>query len=97
MRSLSLLLLVSLGLAMLPPGLRADAAQRSDANPQRPANGSDDDAGLMEFLGGIGSESDDWIRYLGQTDPTKVAAAPPRRPVTDANRPVDPPAGSEKK
>lgn len=92
-----MLLLVALGLAVLPPGLRADAAQRADANRSHPTNGSDDDVGLMEFLGGIGSESDDWIRYLGQTDPAKVAVAPPRRPASDASRTEDPPAGSQKK
>ncbi len=35
-----------------------------------------DDADLIEFLGGVGAEDEDWLNYLSQTDPTKVATAP---------------------
>lgn len=61
-----------LGAMALPAGVHADGQAKQAPPPQ-------DDADLMEFLGGIGSADGRWIDYLKSTDPTKVAS-PPKQP-----------------
>jgi hypothetical protein len=91
-------LLVTAGLALLAPVLRADDGQAQRNRHDPPSSRPADDADLMEFLGGIGAEDDEWIDYLARTDPTKVASAPRRAPPQDGNAARgDPPAGSQQK
>ncbi len=40
--------------------------------PAEPATPPDED--LIEFLGSIGSEDEDWLNYLAQSDPQKLAS-----------------------
>ena len=97
MRGIAGFVLIAAALAVLPPRLRADDASGPAGRQAQPAQSADDDTGLLEFLGGIGSEDDAWISYLAQTDPSKAAVAPPHAPAADGSRPEDPPAGSGKK
>jgi hypothetical protein len=78
--------------ALLPAVLRADDAPGKQT--KRPA----DDADLMEFLGGIGSEDENLINFLGRTDPRKVAAAsvPKRPPPTGGAQSSSADPGSQK-
>jgi len=94
-------LLLAAAVLALPAGARADRGQNPDESRPEQAQKGDDDAALMEFLGGIGSEDDEWIDYLARTDPAKVAAAPKRtrpgsRPVDPTNGEQKPPGGSQK-
>ena len=92
-----------LAAAVLVPAARVYADSGQTASQSRAQGAQDDDAALMEFLGGIGSEDDEWIDYLARTDPTKIASQPKTaRP--DGSKPSDPPqasasssSGSEKK
>lgn len=93
-----------LGAAVFAPAtwVHADTGATS-RKPAQNAQSSDDDAALMEFLGGIGSEDDAWIDYLAKTDPTKVASQA-KQARADGSKPSDPPhaqadpsSGSEKK
>ena len=68
-----------------PSGDRVQSSQNSQS--------SNDDAALMEFLGGIGSEDDEWIDYLARTDPTQVTGGP-KQVRTAGNKPADPPHAS---
>jgi len=82
-----------LGAAVLAPAgwVHADSGQTASQNHAPAAkSASDDDAALMEFLGGIGSEDDAWIDYLARTDPTKIAAQP-KKVRSEMNKPSDPP------
>ena len=81
-----------LGAAVLAPAARvhADSAQSSSPNQAQSAKSASDDAALMEFLGGIGSEDDAWLDYLARNDPTKIAAQP-KHARSDASKPSDPP------
>jgi hypothetical protein len=65
-----------LGAAVLAPGARVHADSGHSASQSRapPAQSTADELALLEFLGGIGSEDEDWIDYLASTDPAKVAA-----------------------
>jgi hypothetical protein len=56
-------------LALGPAATRAGDDSKSDVEP------ADDE--LIEFLGSVGSEDDDWLTYLAHTDPTKVATKSP--------------------
>jgi hypothetical protein len=94
-----------LGAAVFAPaaGVHADCGDIARQKQAQSAPSADDDAALMEFLGGIGSEDDAWINYLARTDPTKVAAQPKHAP-SAGSKPSDPPhaqadasSGSEKK
>jgi hypothetical protein len=79
------------GAAVLAPAARVQAdSPTSESHAQGAQKSSSDDAALMEFLGGIGSEDDAWIDYLARTDPTKVAAQP-KRARSDGAKPSDPP------
>ena len=80
-----------LGAAVLAPAARVRADSGHTAS-QSQAQGSQspDDAALIEFLGGIGSEDDAWLDYLAQTDPTKVAPQP-KQARADVSKPSDPP------
>lgn len=73
--------------------VRADSGQTANQSHPQNAQSTDDDAALMEFLGGIGSEDDAWIDYLARTDPTKVASQPKKAPSNGA-KPSDPPQAS---
>jgi hypothetical protein len=53
----------------------APTTLRADDPPGKQAKNQTDDADLMEFLGGIGSEDENLVKFLGRTDPRKVAAA----------------------
>ncbi|HEY2590622.1 MAG TPA: hypothetical protein VGI35_03435 [Steroidobacteraceae bacterium] len=81
-----------LGAAVFAPAARvhADPGQTTSTNQGKGAQSTNDDAALMEFLGGIGSEDDAWIDYLARTDPTKIAAQA-KRARSDGNKPSDPP------
>jgi hypothetical protein len=84
-----------LGAAVLAPAARVHAdpghsTSQNQASDAKSAKSASDDAALMEFLGGIGSEDDAWIDYLARTDPTKVAAQPTRAR-SDTSKPSDPP------
>ena len=81
-----------LGAAVLAPAARVRADSGHTASQSRQAQGSQspDDAALIEFLGGIGSEDDAWLDYLAQTDPTKVAPQP-KQARADVSKPSDPP------
>jgi hypothetical protein len=83
-----------LGAAVLltATGVRADGQTASQSSTQG-TKSADDDAALMEFLGGIGSEDDAWIDYLARTDPTKVASQP-KQARSDGAKPSDPPRAS---
>ncbi|MGH8220620.1 MAG: hypothetical protein ACREUT_18955 [Steroidobacteraceae bacterium] len=96
-----------LGAAVFAPAVwvHADTGHATSQKPAQDAQSSQssDDAGLMEFLGGIGSEDGAWIDYLAKTDPTKVASQP-KQARADGSKPTDPPhaqanpsSGSEKK
>lgn len=99
-----------LGAAVFAPAVwvhadsvHADTGHATSQKPAQSAQSSDDDAALMEFLGGIGSEDDAWIDYLAKTDPTKVASQA-KQARADGSKPSDPPhtqadssSGSEKK
>ncbi len=67
-----LLIASLLGVMALPADVHADGQAKQAPLPQ-------DDADLMEFLGGIGSADGRWIDYLSSTDPAKVAS-PPKQP-----------------
>ena len=81
-----------LGAAVLAPAARvhADSGPTASKNPAKGAESTNDDAALMEFLGGIGSEDDAWIDYLARTDPT-IIAAHAKRAHSDGSKPSDPP------
>ncbi len=77
-------------LGLLP--LAAPAAEPPSKSPPPASTAPDDsslDEDLLEFLGTIDSEDEDWIDYLTQTDIEKVAAR--KRP------PVNPDATEVKK
>jgi hypothetical protein len=70
-------------LGLLPLG--APAAEPPQKSPPPAKTAPEDtalDEDLLEFLGTIDSEDEDWIDYLTQTDIEKVAARkrPPARP-----------------
>jgi hypothetical protein len=81
-----------LGAAAFAPVARvhADSGQTTSQNQAKGTQSTNDDAALMEFLGGIGSEDDALIDYLARTDPTKIAAQP-KRARADGSKPSDPP------
>ena len=81
-----------LGAAVLAPAVRvhADSGQNTSQNHAPSAKSATDDAALMEFLGGIGSEDEAWIDYLARTDPTKIAAQP-KHARSETSKPSDPP------
>jgi len=54
---------LGLCLALLIP-----AALRADQPP--PAPPPADDLDVIEFLGSVGSDDSEWLKYLAQTDPT---------------------------
>lgn len=81
-----------LGLCALAP-----AVLRADDAPGKQAKSQTDDADLMEFLGGIGSEDENLIRFLGRTDPRKIAAASvPKRPAPTGAQSSSADPGSQK-
>ena len=84
-----------LGTVILLPaaGVRADSGQTASQSHSQGAQSADDDAALMEFLGGIGSEDDAWIDYLARNDPTKVASQAKKAGAGGA-KPSDPPHAS---
>jgi hypothetical protein len=57
------------------------------SSPPKPAKPAADsaDADFIEFLGSVDSEDEDWLNYLSQTDPTKVAAA--KKPPSEGAEP----------
>jgi hypothetical protein len=63
----------------------AASVHADDAPPPSAATQPDDE--LIEFLGTVGSEDEDWISYLSQTDPTKVATA--KNPPSDEGKKDD--------
>ena len=82
-----------LATVLLPTLVRADD---SPGKPPR-SQSNTDDADLMEFLGGIGSEDENLIKFLGRTDPRKIAAASapkPSPPTSAQSSSADP--GSQK-
>ncbi|HTW39204.1 MAG TPA: hypothetical protein VMD49_11605 [Steroidobacteraceae bacterium] len=81
-----------LGFSALEP-----AVLRADDAPGKQTRSQTDDADLMEFLGGIGSEDENLIKFLGRTDPRKVAAAsvPKRPPPTGAQSSSADPGGQK--
>lgn len=83
-----------LGAAVIAPAasVRADSGQTPSAD-RAPSSQSADDGALIEFLGGIGSEDDEWIDYLARTDPTQVASRP-KQVRTAGSKPPDPPHAS---
>lgn len=88
LRRASMLAVAAIGL--LP--LAASAAEPAKTAPPPAKTAPEDtslDEDLLEFLGTIDSEDEDWIDYLTQTDIEKVAAR--KRP------PVDPDATEVKK
>ncbi len=90
---LSWLLIASvLGAVALPGVVCADGQAKQAPPPQ-------DDADLMEFLGGIGSADGRWIDYLASTDPAKVASPPKQAPPSgdsSASSDGDPDGGQKK-
>jgi len=64
--------LLALAAAALAAGARADDSHSSSSS----SSAATDDTDLIEFLGTLGAEDDEWLNYLGRTDPTKVARAP---------------------
>jgi len=80
-------------LALACPVLRAD-----DPPDNKQAGKQNDEADLMEFLGGIGSEDENLINFLGRTDPRKIAAAsvPKRPPPTTSGQSSSADPGSQK-
>jgi hypothetical protein len=65
-------------------GVRAD-------NPRSSSSSSSsavpvDDTDVIEFLGGVGAEDEDWLNYLARTDPTKVARAPQNPPASSGGK-----------
>lgn len=84
-----------LGAAVFAPvaWVRADSAQSQSGSRPQGSQSSNDDAALIEFLGGIGSEDDGWIAYLARTDPTKVASRP-KQGHTAGSKPPGPPHAS---
>lgn len=81
-----------LGAAVFAPAVQvhADPGQTTSKNQAKGVQSTNDDAALMEFLGGIGSEDDAWIDYLARTDPTKIAAQA-TRVRSEGSKPSDPP------
>jgi hypothetical protein len=78
-------------LALAVPTLRADDPPGKQASKQT------DDADLMEFLGGIGSEDENLINFLGRADPRKVAAASvPKPPPPSSGQSSSADPGSQK-
>jgi hypothetical protein len=78
-------------LALAAPTLRA--GDPPDKQPGKPA----DDADLMEFLGGIGSEDENLINFLGRTDPRKIAAVSvPKQPPPTSGQSSSTDSGSQK-
>jgi len=68
---------VALAWVVLPAAAaRADEPQQ----PQSPPPSPPPDADLIEFLGSIGSEDEDWLNYLAQTAPHKAPTPPPSPP-----------------
>jgi hypothetical protein len=66
-------LAVTLSAAAMPAvPARTAAPAGQDARPKTAA-GPAGEEGLFEFLGGIGSEDAQWIDYLSNIDPAKVA------------------------
>ncbi len=59
---------------LLPATAHADDPPVKQAKPPAP------DGDLLEFLGGIGSEDENLIKFLGRTDPRKIAAASAPKP-----------------
>ncbi|HTX24244.1 MAG TPA: hypothetical protein VMD03_06275 [Steroidobacteraceae bacterium] len=85
--------LVSASVLAVPVALRADEPPAGKP-PQKQA----DDADLMEFLGGIGGEDEGLIKFLGRTDPKKVAAATvPKRPASSSADSSSSDSGSQEK
>lgn len=94
MKRITAALLLGAAVIVSGPRVRADSGQTpSGKHVQRSSQSPDDDAALMEFLGGIGSEDDQWIDYLARTDPTKVASRP-KQVRTAGSKPPDPPHAS---
>ena len=52
----------------------ASPAKKPAASKPAPAPEADDE--LLEFLGSVDQGDDDWIDYLAQNDPAKVAKGP---------------------
>jgi len=78
------LLAATLCAAVLGASLvRADASQSSSTSS---STASGDDSELIEFLGSVGAEDEEWLNYLAQTDPTKVAKAPQEPPASSAGK-----------
>jgi hypothetical protein len=91
------------GVSWLAAGVLAGALAlasqtlRADAPPDKQAGKQTDDADLMEFLGGIGSEDENLINFLGRADPKKVAAASvPKRPPPTSGQSSSADPGSQK-
>lgn len=63
-----------------PPKPAQSAAPAGQSARPKAAKDPPGDGGLLEFLGGIGSEDTRWIDYLASTDPAKVAPAPKSAP-----------------
>jgi len=59
------------------PALRADDS--------KPAAADTDDADFIEFLGSVDSESEDadWVNYVAESDPTKVATGRSNAPAPE--------------
>jgi hypothetical protein len=75
----------------------ASAVLRADDPPNKQPSKPADDADLMEFLGGIGSEDENLINFLGRTDPRKiVAASVPKRPPPTSGQSSSADPGSQK-
>jgi hypothetical protein len=82
-----------LGVSTLQP-----VTSRADDPPAKQNKKPADDADLMEFLGGIGGEDENWINFLGRNDPRKVAAAnAPKSPPTSGTESSGSDPGSQKK
>lgn len=60
-------------LALMPQAVPADEA--SVAKVAKGAPQPQADAELLEYLGGVDAEGQDWMEYLGQTDIAQVAKA----------------------
>ncbi len=65
---------------LLPPVLRAD---------QPPAPTPADDLDVIEFLGSVGSDDADWLKYLAQTDPAAAAGVPTSGPTGNTSQKND--------
>jgi hypothetical protein len=83
LRSLALLAVALCAAVLAASVVRADASQ-STSSSSSPASGDDSD--LIEFLGSVGAEDEEWLTYLAQTDPTKVAKAPQEPPASSAGK-----------